>query len=109
VVPPPWASMRRKFEQTLHANGLEAPRDLVEATSFLTIVSLVRERSALAFMARSVAQAFARQSLVSVLAIPFHQPMPPVGLIRLRGGRRSPSSEQISECLRKVGREIGRR
>jgi DNA-binding transcriptional LysR family regulator len=107
VVPPPWASMRRKFEQTLHANGLEAPRDIVEAASFLAIVSLVRERSALAFMARSVAQAFERQALVSVLAIAFRQPMPPVGLIRLRGGRRPPSADQLAECLRRVGRKIG--
>ncbi|NJD88472.1 MAG: LysR family transcriptional regulator [Betaproteobacteria bacterium] len=102
VVPPPWASMRKKLEQTFVRNRLEQPHDLVEAVSFLAIVSLVRERPAVAFMAQSVARAFAREKLVAVLPIAFRQPMPPVGIIRLRAARRTPSAEQLAECLRRV-------
>lgn len=108
VVPPPWASMRRKLEQTFLRHRLEQPRDLVEAVSFLSIVSLVRERPAVAFLAQSVARAFAREKLVQVLAIEFRQPMPPVGIIRLRGARRPPSAEQLADCLRRVARGIRR-
>lgn len=106
VVPPPWASMRKKLEQTFVRNRLEQPHDLVEAVSFLAIVSLVRERPAVAFMAQSVARAFAREKLVVVLPIAFRQPMPPVGIIRLRGARTTPSAEQLTDCLRRVARGI---
>ena len=106
VVPPPWASMRRKLGEAFQGRRLDMPTDLVEAVSFLAIVSLVRERPAVAFLARSVARAFARERMVSVLAIGFRQPMPPVGLIRLRGGRRPPSAEQLVDSLRRVAREI---
>jgi DNA-binding transcriptional LysR family regulator len=108
VVPPPWASMRRKLEQTFVKRRLPQPVDLVESASFLSIVSLVRERPAVAFLARSVARGFAREGLVAVLDIAFRQPLPPVGLIRLRGARRSPSAEQLAECLRRVAAEIRR-
>lgn len=106
VVPPPWASMRRKLEQTFVKRRLPQPQDLVEAVSFLAIVSLVRERPAVAFLAQSVAQSFAREKLVVVLDIAFRQPLPPVGLIRLRGSRRSPSADQLADCLRRVARGI---
>lgn len=102
VVPPPWASMRRKLEQAFLQRRLARPSDLVEAVSFLAIVSLVRERPAVAFLARSVAQSFAHEGLLAVLDIAFRQPMPPVGLIRLRGARRSPSAELIAQCLREA-------
>lgn len=106
VVPPPWASMRRKLGQTFLQRRLPQPEDLVEAVSFLAIVSLVRERPAAAFLARSVARAFANEGLVSILDIAFRQPLPPVGLIRLRGARRPPSAELLAGCLREVAASI---
>lgn len=106
VVPPPWASMRRKLAQSFQRHRLEEPTDLVEAVSFLAIVSLVRERPAVAFMAQSVARAFAREKLVAVLDIAFRQPLPPVGIVRLRNGPRPPSAEALADCLRGVARGI---
>ena len=62
-------------------------------------------QSALAgFMARSVAQHFERQGLLTVLPLRIALPLPPVGIITLRGKRWTPTSEQMIECLRKAAR-----
>lgn len=106
VVPPPWASLRRKLEHVFAQRRLAPPTDLVEAVSFLAIISLVRERPAVAFMARSVAESFSRGGLVAILDVAFRQPLPPVGLVRLRAARRTPSSERLAACLREVAAGI---
>ena len=107
VVPPPWASSRRKLEQTFVRHRLEPPVDLVEAVSFLAIISLVRERGAIGFFAQAVARQFEREGLVRILPIRFNEPIPPVGLITLRSRRRPPSAEALIECLRTVARKLG--
>lgn len=106
VVPPPWASSRRKLEQIFVRERLEPPADLVEAVSFLATISLVRERGAIGFFAQSVARHFQAEGLVRILPIRFDEPVPPVGLIALRERRHPPSADMLMECLRTAARKI---
>ncbi|MBP8306465.1 MAG: LysR family transcriptional regulator [Burkholderiaceae bacterium] len=100
VVPPPWASLRVKLEQVFLAKGLQPPGDTVETASFLALHTIVRARWAAALMARSVARHFEREGLLRVLPIRVPVELPPVGIITMRGRRKSPSAERLIDCLR---------
>ncbi|MBS0608875.1 MAG: LysR family transcriptional regulator, partial [Proteobacteria bacterium] len=100
VLPPPWASLRVKLEQQFFAHDLHLPADIVESASFLSQLSFMHQRGAVAFMARSVARHFARQGMMAVLRLPVPVELPPVGLITLRGQRVTPVTAQLVECLR---------
>jgi len=105
VLPPPWASLRVKLEQQFFAHGLHPPADIVESASFLSQISFLQQRGAVAFMARTVAQHFAGQGMVAVLKLPVAVELPPVGLITLRGQRMTPVTALLVECLRQAAAE----
>lgn len=100
VMPPPWASLRVKLEQTFFRYGLNPPSDIVETSSFLALTTFVQQRGAAGFMARSVALHFQKAGLIKVLPIKVPIDLPAVGLITVRGRRLTPSSEQMLACLR---------
>ncbi|HEY3046919.1 MAG TPA: LysR substrate-binding domain-containing protein [Polaromonas sp.] len=100
VLPPPWASLRVKIEQTFYRYGLNPPVDIVETSSFLALTTFVKERDAAGFLARSVGLHFQKEGLLAVLPIEVPIELPPIGLITLRGRRLTPSSEQLMDCLR---------
>lgn len=102
VVPPPWASSRIKLNQMFYKHQLEPPADLVESASFLVTLAFLRERPAVAFVARSVAAHLQREKLAVALPIEVPIELPPVGLFTLRGRRRTPAAEQLMHCLREV-------
>ena len=102
VLPPPWASLRVKLEQQFFAHGLHPPADIVESASFLTQLTFLHQRAAVAFMARAVAEHYARQGMLAVLPLAVPVDLPPVGLITLRGQRLTPVTAQLVECLREV-------
>jgi DNA-binding transcriptional LysR family regulator len=104
VMPPPYASLRVKLDQLFVRRGLQPPTDLIETASFLSILTFVRQRGAIGFMARSVSRHFEREGLVAVLPIGVPVDLPPVGTITVRGRRATPSSEQLIECLRRAAR-----
>jgi DNA-binding transcriptional LysR family regulator len=106
VTPPPWASLRRKLDQTFARNGLEPPRDTIEAASFLATLTFLRERPALAFLAQSVALHFQKLGLVRILPIAFRQPIPPVGVIARRGRQLSASAGLLAGCIRQAARSL---
>lgn len=100
VLPPPWASLRVKIEQTFFRHGLNPPSDIIETSSFLALSTFVQQRDAAGFLARSVGLHFQREGLFDVLPIEVPIELPPVGLITVRGRRLTPSSEQLMACLR---------
>ena len=106
VMPPPWASLRVKLEQQFFAHSLLPPVDVVESASFLSQITFLQQRGAVAFMARSVATHFAQQGAVAVLKLPVPVDLPPVGLITLRGQQVTPVTAQLGECLREVARGV---
>lgn len=102
VVPPPWASSRPKLAQMFYKHRLVPPSDIVETASFLVTLSMVRQRPAVGFLARSVARHFAREGQLSILKISVPIELPPVGLITLRGRAQTPASLLLAECLREA-------
>ncbi|MES2188342.1 MAG: LysR substrate-binding domain-containing protein [Pseudomonadota bacterium] len=100
VMPPPWASLRVKLDQMFFRHGLLPPADLIETASFLVQLTGVRERGAVAFVARTVGRHFQAQGLFKVLPLAVPIELPPVGIITLRGRRRTPGTEQLIACLR---------
>lgn len=107
VMPPPWASLRVKLEQQFFAHGLHPPADIVETASFLSQIMFLQQRGAVAFMARTVAEHFRQQGMVTLLRLAVPVPLPPVGLITLRGQPLTPVTESLLQCLREVGMTSG--
>ena len=83
-----------------YKHKLHPPSDVVETASFLTTLIFVRERRAVGFLARGVAQHYEREQLLRVLPVKVPIELPPVGLITLASSIRTPSTEQFIKCLR---------
>ena len=107
LVPPPWASLRVKFEQQFFKHGLQPPTDVVETASFLGQITLIREQSAIALMARSVADYFSEQGLIAIVRLDVPVEVPPVGLITVRGRTLTPITQRLIEMMRSAGSIIG--
>ncbi len=107
VMPPPWASLRVKLEQQFFAHGLHPPQDIVESASFLSQITFLQQRAAVAFMARTVARHFEQQGMLAVLGLPVPVALPPVGLITLRGEPMGPVTRLLVDGLREVGAGLG--
>jgi DNA-binding transcriptional LysR family regulator len=107
VLPPPWASLRVKLEQQFYAHGLHPPADIVETASFLSQLTFVHQRGAVAFMARGVARCHAALGTLAMLDLAVPIDLPPVGLITLRGQPLTPTTGLLVECLREVARGQG--
>lgn len=105
VVPPPWASLRVKFEQQFFKYGLQPPHDVVETASFLAQITFVREQGAAALMANSVAQYFVVQGLVQPLRLQVSVDLPPVGLITVRGRPLTPITRRLVDMVRELVQE----
>ena len=105
VLPPPHASLRAKIDRLFVRSSGHAPDDVIETASFLATLTFVRERQAAGFMARSVAQHFERQGLLAILPLKVALPLPPVGIITLRGRPWTPTSERMIESLRRASRK----
>ena len=95
-----WASLRVKLEQQFHRHGLQPPVDVIETASFLAQATFVRERAAVAFMARSVARHFQQLGLVQVLKLDVPVDLPPVGLITVRARPLTAVTQQLVKELR---------
>ena len=100
VLPPPWASLRVKIEQTFFRHGLNPPHDIIETSSFLALSTFVQELEAAGFLAQSVGLHFQKEGLITVLPIDVPIELPPIGLITVRGRRLTPGGEQLMACLR---------
>lgn len=104
VVPPPWASSRIKLNQLFYQHQLNPPADLIESASFLVMLTFMRQRPAVGFVARSVARYLEAEGLAKVLNIKVPIELPPVGLILMRGRTRPPATAQLIECLRSAAK-----
>lgn len=100
VVPPAWAASRVKLNQMFYKHGLEPPPDIVETASFLVTLTFLQQRHCVGFVAQQVAEHLARERLAVALRIAVPIELPPVGLILLRGGLRTPSMERLLAALR---------
>ena len=106
VVPPAWASSRIKLNQMFYKHKQHPPSDIVESASFLATLIFVRQRGAIGFLASKVAQHFEREQLIKVVPIKVPFELPPVGLISLAGRSRTPSTQQLVDCLLQVAEAL---
>ncbi len=106
VLPPPWASLRVKIEQTFYKFGLNPPVDIIETSSFLALNTFVQQRDAAGFLARSVGMHFQKEGLLKVLPITVPIELPPIGMIVVRERRLTSSTEQLMGCLRETAELI---
>jgi len=106
VVPPSWASSRVKLNQLFYKHKQNPPTDVIETASFLTSLILVRERQSLGFLAHAVARHYEQEGLLRILPVTVPIDLPPVGLIMLTGAIRTPSTQQLIDCLRQVGAQM---
>jgi DNA-binding transcriptional LysR family regulator len=106
VLPPPWASLRIKIEQTFYKYGLNPPTDIIETSSFLALSTFIQQRDAAGFMARSVALHFQKEGFLAVLPIDVPIELPPIGLITVRERRLASTTEQLIACLRATATTI---
>lgn len=106
VLPPPWASLRVKIEQTFYKFGLNPPADIIETSSFLALNTFVQQRDAAGFLARSVGMHFQKEGLLKVLPITVPIELPPIGMIVVRERRLTSSTEQLMGCLRETAELI---
>ncbi|WP_395703774.1 LysR substrate-binding domain-containing protein [Aquabacterium sp.] len=102
VMPPSWASSRIKLHQLFYRQGVNPPVDVIESASFLVTLNFLRQRGAIAFVARDVARYLAREQLAKTLRIAVPIELPPVGIITMRHRRRTPAAEQLIESLRRA-------
>ena len=104
VVPPPWASSRIKLNQVFYQHGLNPPVDLIETASFLVMLSFVRQRPAIGFVARAVARYLEREGLAKTLGVKLAIELPPVGIITMRGRSRTPATSQLIDALHRAAK-----
>lgn len=102
VMPPPWASLRVKLEQQFYRYGLQPPTDVIESSSYLTVLVFVARRGAVGFMAASAAREFERAGTVRVLPLDLELELPSVGMIMLREVRPAATTIQMMECVRQA-------
>lgn len=102
VMPPAWAASRPKLLQCVHRHGLHPPDDVVESASFLVMLTFVRERGAVGFVARGVAASLAHQALAVALPVAVPMELPPVGVITLAGRVPTGAARRMRACLREV-------
>lgn len=106
VLPPPWASLRVKLEQTFYQNGLNPPTDIIETSSFLALSTFIQQREATGFLARSVGLHFQKEGLLKVLPIDVPIELPPIGLITVRQRRLTSTTAQLMACLRTTAKSM---
>lgn len=105
VVPPAWASSRIKLDQMFYKHRLDPPGDIIESASFLMTLTFLQQRHCVAFVASEVARHLAQQGLAVTLPVAVPIELPPVGLLRLRTGLRTPAGDRLLDLLRQVAAE----
>lgn len=109
IVPTPETAYRRRFEAAFKQAGVEPPRRIVESTSVLTNIALVRETEMLAVMPRDVTQQYSDMGLVRTVAVRLPAPSGPVGVVTVLGKTLLPAALDLIEALRQVAGELKRR
>jgi len=106
VLPPQESFARRRFDHAAGEVGLHTPEDLVETSSFLALITLVRERDCLAVLSERVARFCEASSLLKVLRLPAIHIGSQVGIAWREGYRPGPSVALFIKCLREAAKRM---
>ena len=103
ILPPPGTSSRRRFDEASHRLGMPTPGDVVETSSFVAMLTLMRERNTLCLLPLRLAQYFEGAGLVTILPVASFNIGIPIGIVTVEGRRLRPSVTLFIECLREAG------
>lgn len=106
VVPPAWASSRVKLNQMFYKHKLQPPADIVETSSFLVTMTFMRKRGCVCFVASEVAQYLQSTGIGYTLQLDVPIELPPVGIIVLRNGLKTPVARTLIDALHAQARDI---
>ncbi|WP_338486631.1 hypothetical protein VRB68_12500 [Pseudomonas trivialis] len=106
VVPPAWASSRVKLNQMFYKHTLQPPADIIETSSFLVMMTFMRQRSCVCFVATKVAHYLESVGLGYTVPLEVPIELPPVGIILLRNGLRTPVADTLIKALHEQTMDI---
>jgi DNA-binding transcriptional LysR family regulator len=107
VLPPPGTSSRRRYEEAIRQHGMPTPQDLVETGSFLSMITLTREREGLCLLPEALARYCQRAGLIGILPLPLVTLGSPIGIASIEGRRQRSGVALFAECFREaVRREL---
>lgn len=106
VVPPAWASSRVKLNQMFYKHKLQPPADIIETSSFLVMLTFMRKRSCICFVATKVAHYLESIGLGHALPLAVPIELPSVGIIQLRNGLRTPVASSLIAALHEQAMDI---
>lgn len=106
LLPPPGTSTRRAMDEWFIQEGLVIPRRHVESVSTLTNVGVLVKTDAVGFMARKVAEHFARLGLLHLLPMKVSNVGLHVGLVWQRERERELALQQIRAMFRAAAESL---
>lgn len=102
ILPPPGSSSRRRFDDVARQLGLSLPTDLVETSSFVVMLTLMRERDTVCLLPQRLARYCEAAGLVKVLPVPALHVGSPIGLVSVEDRHLRPSVVLFIDCLREA-------
>jgi DNA-binding transcriptional LysR family regulator len=102
IVQPHPSPMRQIIDQTFRESRVTAPVSLVETSSILTTLSLLRDADMLAVLPSSVALYYRALGLIASLSTPLRGRLAPYGLILRKNRRVRPATQLAIDAIRAV-------
>ena len=102
ILPPPGSSSRRRFDEASRRLGMPTPVDAVETSSFVAMLTLIRERNTLCLLPHRLARYCEVAGLVTILPVPSFNISGPIGIVTVEGRRLRPGVTLFIECLREA-------
>ncbi|OTP78890.1 LysR family transcriptional regulator [Caballeronia sordidicola] len=102
IVQPHPSPMRQIIDQTFRESRVTAPVSLVETSSILTTLSLLRDADMLAVLPSSVALYYEALGLIASLSTPLRGRLAPYGLILRKNRRVRPATQLAIDAIRAV-------
>jgi DNA-binding transcriptional LysR family regulator len=106
ILPPVHVPLRQRLEGLFLAQAGRRPADLVESTSVLTNLTLLRESDALGVLPAETARHYAKLGLLVELPVSLKGILGPVALVTRRNHARAPAAETLLVALRRVAAEL---
>ncbi len=89
VIPPSPSTIHAKLRETFSLNAVSPPKDLMEASSPLSVLSLIQHRLAIAICSSQIAALHAQRGLIKVLPFKLSFRPLPISIISLKEKRHS--------------------
>lgn len=91
---------RVALEQTLARHALPLPGDVVETSSFVSVIACLRERSSMALLPASIACEYSKSGLLTIIPLVLAEVPLTIGLARLKSRPAAPLAQRLAQTLR---------